>query len=278
MLSSGMASSLTPLAVYRRTVQASTERVWENVHDWEHLPWLHRSSFCSIERVDSGDWGWRARIGLQPASEQHQIELELVIEPDEPRYVSRTLAGPGAGTEIWTRVEALDPHQTAIEVEFLAPDVDPAAADARGQAFVRLYTRLWDEDEAMMMRRHEQLADLRKRPAPAHRGALALGRLDDLRAHLPLVVQHDGRNWRIVELDGELVAHSTVCPHQLGPLEDAPLEDGCVTCPWHGHRFEVRSGRCVDGSRLQLGSAPTIRINPATSDVQLVSAQLSSAS
>ena len=33
---------LTSVATYRRRIGASLERVWENVHDWEHLPWLHR--------------------------------------------------------------------------------------------------------------------------------------------------------------------------------------------------------------------------------------------
>ena len=99
---------LVRVGVYEREVRASTERVWENVHDWEHLPWLHRGSFSSIECNDSGDWGWRARIGLQPASPSRSIQLELRIEPDEPRYVSRTLEGPGAGSEIWTRVEAAE--------------------------------------------------------------------------------------------------------------------------------------------------------------------------
>ena len=48
-----MSPPLTRVAVYRRTIAASLERVRENVHDWEHLPWLHRESFSSI---DSGAW------------------------------------------------------------------------------------------------------------------------------------------------------------------------------------------------------------------------------
>ncbi len=59
--------SPTRVAVYRRTIRASLARAWENVLDWEHLPWLHRSAFSDIEHIDSGAWGWRARVGLQPA-------------------------------------------------------------------------------------------------------------------------------------------------------------------------------------------------------------------
>ena len=34
-------SELVIAAVYKREVAASLERVWENVYDWEHLPFLH---------------------------------------------------------------------------------------------------------------------------------------------------------------------------------------------------------------------------------------------
>ena len=96
----------TCVAVYRRRVRASLERVWENVHDWEHLPWLHAGSFSRIDLVDSGPWGWRAMIDLEPATGS-ALELELVRDANADRYVARTLAGPGAGTEIWT---SLAPH------------------------------------------------------------------------------------------------------------------------------------------------------------------------
>ena len=42
-------AQLTRVGVYERSLPVSAERVWENVRDWEHLPWLHASSFSSIE-------------------------------------------------------------------------------------------------------------------------------------------------------------------------------------------------------------------------------------
>ena len=42
---------LRTVARYDRIVGASLERAWENVRDWEHLPWLHNRSFRSIELV-----------------------------------------------------------------------------------------------------------------------------------------------------------------------------------------------------------------------------------
>ena len=45
--------------------------------DWEHLPWLYRSSFSDIKLLESGSWGWRVRVGLQPAGEVVDIELRI---------------------------------------------------------------------------------------------------------------------------------------------------------------------------------------------------------
>jgi nitrite reductase/ring-hydroxylating ferredoxin subunit len=253
-----MPPELTSVAVYRRTIHASLERVWENVLDWEHLPWLHHGSFASIECLASGDRGWRARIA--PRTGGGEIVVELVTEPQALRYVARTVAGAGTGGEIWTRLDPVAPDATDIEVEFLAPDVDPAHANALGQAYVRLYTMLWDEDEAMMRQRE---AMLRARATPGDPAAvLELGALDALRGRLPLSVELGGRPFRLVEVDGDLVVHSTVCPHLLGPLDDAPVVDGSVMCPWHGYRFDLRSGQgCGDARRFRLAPAPRIEID-----------------
>ena len=252
--------SLTRVATYRRRVRAPLERVWENVRDWEHLPWLHRSTFRAIELLEQGDWGWRARVALQPADVGRVLEIELRIEADD-RYVTRTLSGAGAGTEIRTVVEADASggaaQDTAIEVAFHLPDVAPEMASVLGQAYLNLYERLWDEDEAMMRRREAQLARRRDRTTPPQ--PVDLGPVDVLRARLPLVVETAAGPWRVVELDGELLAHTTVCPHWLGPLGEAPLEDGVVTCPWHGWRFDLRAGACV-GHRLRLPPAPRVEL------------------
>jgi nitrite reductase/ring-hydroxylating ferredoxin subunit len=255
----------TRVARYRREVGADVERVWENVLDWEHLPWLHRTSFSRIELVASDARGWRARIGLAgPAAAG--ILLELRTERDAGRYVSRTLAGPGAGTEIWTELHPRG-ARTGIEVEFHVPGVAAERAPSVRAAFERLYARLWDEDEAMMARRTRELARLGQPHPPAT--PVALGPLAELRGRLPLLVELGGERFRVVEAGGELLAHPTRCPHWLGPLEEAPVEDGSLRCPWHGYRFDLRSGASCDGRRLRLAPAPRLRID-AAGEVTLV--------
>jgi nitrite reductase/ring-hydroxylating ferredoxin subunit len=37
------------------------------------------------------------------------------------------------------------------------------------------------------------------------------------------------------------------CSHRGAPLSDGEVADGCVTCPWHGSRFDLTSGAVVRG-------------------------------
>jgi nitrite reductase/ring-hydroxylating ferredoxin subunit len=252
-----MPPRLTSVATYRRRIGASLDRVWENVRDWEHLPWLHRESFASIELEREDERGWCAQIGLRGAAGAG-IRLELAASGDR-RYVSRTLAGPGAATEIWTQLAPIDAQRTDIEVEFLVPDVDPGRSDGLGAAYVALYTRLWDQDEAMMQRR-SFLLDA-PRTGRVAREPVDLGPAREVEAKLPLRIVFGGRPVVVARVAGELLAYSALCPHALGPLDETPLVDGRVECPWHGKVFDVRTGRgCGADAHLRLARAPRVAV------------------
>lgn len=253
-------------STYRREVFASLERVWENVYDWEHLPWIHSKAFNAIDLVDSGDWGWRARIEL---AGQAKAEIELIADRSAGRYVARTFAGAGAPTEIWTSLEAVAEDRTAIQVEFCVAPMSEDALRKLGGGFVSLYTLLWDQDEEMMRVRQAALDQGPFAPSDSVESR-RIGRFDEIRSKLPMAIEFAGRSFRIIEVAGELVAHSTECPHRLGPLNECEIVDGSLTCPWHGYRFDARTGRSVDGRSLRLPHAPRIVIDSASQEVTLV--------
>ncbi len=46
---------------------------------------------------------------------------------------------------------------------------------------------------------------------------------------------------------GRIHALADTCAHLGGPLSEGKLEGNCVTCPWHGSRFDLASGAVVNG-------------------------------
>jgi len=246
------------VVTYRRELPVSLERLYENAIDWEHLPYLHRSSFSKIDCADAGEWGFRARVWSQPYDERRSFVIELRLDPELRRWITRTLDGPGTGTEIWTHAFTVGDRKTVVVVDFFVPGVSPARAPELAEFYTRLYARLYDEDVSMMTERQTQLdaaksGVLRLEP-------LELGALDQIRRHLPTIVESAGRKYRIVEVAGQLVAHSIVCPHRLGPLGDCKVEDATIECPWHGFRFDLRTRQCVNGARMSLVPAPLVRV------------------
>ncbi len=268
---------LTHVGTYRRDVHASIERVWENALDWEHLPWLHSSSFTAIEVLERRPAHWRASMTVAGAM-PHRVVVELRTDRPRLAYVTRTLEGFGTGTEIRTQLERVDDRTTRIAVGFHVAGAARLVARLAGARYTHLYTRLWDEDERMMQRRQAVLDedDARKGPkseqsaaGTAARGTTALGPVDALRARLPLVVETARGAVRIVDVESDLVAYRTRCPHLGGPLDDAPVVDGVVTCPWHGYRFDVRTGAPVGVHACRLLAAPRVDVNPTSGEAAL---------
>ena len=258
------------VAVYERSIRASVARIWENVLDWEHLPWLHRTSFSDVRMLDASRAGWRARVASRSRRSTESL-IDVRLDRTALRYVTRTLDGEGAGTEIWTQLEPEAERSTRIRVEFDVPGIPPELAAKLGDAYLRLYSRLWDEDEAMMIHRQAVLDEGGGHLPPRPHGSaeVPLGSAGELRKRLPLFVRVAGCELRLVELDGEIRAHPTICPHRGGPLGEVAIEDGCLTCPWHGYRYDLRSGRCVNGHRFRLGPSPRVCLDPARGDATL---------
>jgi nitrite reductase/ring-hydroxylating ferredoxin subunit len=50
----------------------------------------------------------------------------------------------------------------------------------------------------------------------------------------------------IANIDGKYYAIGNVCTHESGPLADGSLEGYEVECPWHGSKFDVRSGKVTN--------------------------------
>jgi nitrite reductase/ring-hydroxylating ferredoxin subunit len=61
-------------------------------------------------------------------------------------------------------------------------------------------------------------------------------------------------DWAVGNRDGEYFAVSRRCRHQLADLSEGSIDaDGCLVCPWHQARYDVRTGDMVEGPRGFLG-------------------------
>jgi len=76
------------------------------------------------------------------------------------------------------------------------------------------------------------------------------------------------REIALFNVGGAFYALENTCCHRGGPVGDGDLDGTTVACPWHGWRFDVTSGECLNspGDRLRTfevvveGSAVRVRV------------------
>jgi nitrite reductase/ring-hydroxylating ferredoxin subunit len=59
-----------------------------------------------------------------------------------------------------------------------------------------------------------------------------------------------GKQILIANIDGKLYAINDVCTHAGGDLSKGKLEGKIVTCPRHGSKFDVTTGKCISGPKI----------------------------
>ena len=56
------------------------------------------------------------------------------------------------------------------------------------------------------------------------------------------LVEAGGQSIAIFSLGGSLYAIESTCPHRGGPLAEGMMAEEEVICPWHGSRFNIKTG------------------------------------
>src|SRR5690242_2753192 len=64
----------------------------------------------------------------------------------------------------------------------------------------------------------------------------------DLTDGIGKVVSLEGRSIALFRVKDDYFATANVCLHRGGPLGEGNLSGSVVTCPWHGWKFDVRTG------------------------------------
>ena len=80
-------------------------------------------------------------------------------------------------------------------------------------------------------------------------GFVRVAAVSELEPGVPLAVEHAALGRLCIALvEGGVAAFTDQCSHREFPLSAGEiLEDGTVECPWHGARFDCRTGAVVRG-------------------------------
>lgn len=60
------------------------------------------------------------------------------------------------------------------------------------------------------------------------------------------------RRVAVVNDNGHLFGIESECKHMMASLAKGKINDGVVTCPWHGWKYELETGRCLTKDKFTL--------------------------
>ncbi len=70
------------------------------------------------------------------------------------------------------------------------------------------------------------------------------------------MVEVNGKEVAVYNVDGKVYATTNVCPHQGGPLAEGMLEGTSIVCPWHAWAFDVCTGTSPVNPRAKIETYP----------------------
>jgi glycine betaine catabolism B len=74
------------------------------------------------------------------------------------------------------------------------------------------------------------------------------------------IVKVGGVDVLVANVDGSFYAINNKCTHVGGPLGRGILANNIVQCPWHGSKFDVKTGAVVVGPALQPEATHEVKV------------------
>ena len=85
---------------------------------------------------------------------------------------------------------------------------------------------------------------------------IRVGSVSEVPAGEGRVVEAGGRALALFNVDGAFYAIDNTCAHRGGPLGEGELDGTVVTCPWHGWRWDVKSGANANNPAVKMACFP----------------------
>lgn len=81
---------------------------------------------------------------------------------------------------------------------------------------------------------------------------VTVAKKDEIKAGECKVVDVNGKQVALHNVEGEFFATDNTCLHQGGPLGEGALDGDTVTCPWHGWKYNVKTGVSPENPQVKV--------------------------
>ncbi|HEY8276752.1 MAG TPA: non-heme iron oxygenase ferredoxin subunit [Methyloceanibacter sp.] len=78
-----------------------------------------------------------------------------------------------------------------------------------------------------------------------------------------------GKEIALFNVDGEFFALDNACTHEEGPLAEGEVEGHEVTCPWHGAKFDIRTGAVLQDPAYDAVARHNVRVTGTDIEVEI---------
>jgi nitrite reductase (NADH) small subunit len=72
----------------------------------------------------------------------------------------------------------------------------------------------------------------------------------------PCPIRGEGKTICLANVNGDYSALDNVCLHMGGPLGEGTIEGGKVVCPWHGWKYDPKTGATTHNPSLKVAVYP----------------------
>jgi nitrite reductase/ring-hydroxylating ferredoxin subunit len=96
-----------------------------------------------------------------------------------------------------------------------------------------------------------------------------VGQASELSPGQAKYVEAEGKQIALFNVGGAFYAIDNTCTHTGGPLAEGMLEGEEVECPWHGARFNVKTGTVLGPPAGSNVASYPVRVNGADIEIEL---------
>jgi NAD(P)H-dependent nitrite reductase small subunit len=83
------------------------------------------------------------------------------------------------------------------------------------------------------------------------------------------LVQIEDKRIALFNLGGQFYALDDTCPHADGPLSEGSIEGEDIECPWHGSRFNIKTGEVTAPPAMKNVARYSVRVTGDDIEVEV---------